>query len=390
MTARHLAIAAWSTSHTAEAAAALTTLLTEQQSMLLGHSGPVTALAFSPNGLQLASGGEDGSARFWDAITGQPAPQKTVGHSRTVTALAYAPNVDVLASASTDGDVRLWNIGTGETIGRPLDASANRVNAVAFSADGARIASGGGDGTLRLWDRHAGKSIGSPIRYSTAVQAVAVSLDGKWLASAAEGGTVELRDPRDGRQKFMLTNLGGEQPGNEYTDLFKGVKLTVRSLAFNRAGTKMATGDNSGGLGIWDINSRRSEWMDAGDEPVISMAYSPDGARVASTGTDQVAYLWDPNRRVAIGAPITTNNTTVWSFSFSPDGKVLATGGADGTIRLWDAATGRPASATPANSQPKPSAALAYTELCARFGPPTEAEWKQYAPEDPGPPKCQP
>jgi WD40 repeat protein len=341
--ARRLAAAAWRLSPTAEAGKTLTTLLTEQQSVLADNSGPVSAVAFSPDGVHLASGGDDGAVRFWQAGTGRPAAPRTSAHAKAVTAIAYAPKGDVLASASVDGTVRLWDAGSGEPIGRPLNASTNRVNAVAFSPDGVRVASGGGDGTLRLWDRHTGQQIGATIRYPSAVQTVAFSPDGKWFASAADSGTVELRDPRSGRVAFSLTN-----PGDELTNVGKALfhsHLTVRALAFNRAGTRLATGDNDGVVRFWDLGTRRSTRIDTGDMPVLAVAYSPDGTRVASAGLDQTARLWDPGAGVAIGSPITAHDATVWSVSFSTDSHVLATGGADGTIRLWDSTTGQSATA---------------------------------------------
>ncbi|MBM2620566.1 trypsin-like peptidase domain-containing protein [Actinoplanes sp. LDG1-06] len=330
-TARRLAAAAWQGSPTTEAGAAMTTLLTGQQSVLAGGSAPVTTVAFSPDGVHLVSGSDDGTIRFWQAGTGRPAGPPVSAHTRAILALAYTPQGDALATASVDGTVRLWDTATGRAIGSPLAASSNRVNAVAFSADGTRLATGGGDGSVRLWDRRTGKPVGTPMRYPNRVEAVAFSLDGRWLATAAHSGTVELRDPRSGAVAFSLSNPDDDP----------AYRSAVRTLAFNQAGTRLATGDNDGGVGFWDLGTRRSKRVDTGEEPVLSVAYSPGGTRVASAGVDRTARLWDPAAGVALGAPITAHDATVWSVAFNGSGKVLATGGADGTVRLWDSSTGR-------------------------------------------------
>jgi WD40 repeat protein len=65
------------------------------------------------------------------------------------------------------------------------------------------------------------------------------------------------------------------------------------------------------------------------------VAFSPDGHRLATAGTDQIVRLWNLETRQPLGDSITGHTGTVSSVAFSPDGHRLATGSWDETVRLW-------------------------------------------------------
>jgi WD40 repeat protein len=170
---------------------------------IAAHQDVVRCLAFSPEGRTLATGGDDTRIRLWEADGGKerqlPEPggkdgaggKPFEGHTAAVTGLAFSPDGLSLASASADRTVRLWDVGSG--IARAtLRGHGGRVYAVAFRRTGETLASGGEDGSVKLWDSATGAARYTLSGHSAAVRSVAFAADGNLLASGSHDGTVRL------------------------------------------------------------------------------------------------------------------------------------------------------------------------------------------------------
>lgn len=292
---------------------------------LEGHEGRVLSAAFSPDGALLATAGTDGRIRLWDAATGTPLAAPGIGHTNWVRVLQFTPDGQQLISGDAAGDIMVWNVG----LFRQLAGHSDTTRPVAFSPDGRTLASGSYDTTVRRWDVASGQQVGEPLQgHQNSVIALDYSPDGKLLVSGSAGGDVVFWDAATGQQ---------------LAPAIKAHDSAVLDLAFSPDGRTMASGGFDEVVKLWDVASRsvKGAPLKGHEGWILAVAYSPDGSLLASAGVDATVRFWDAATGEARAVLPTQHTGWVTSLAFSPDGATLVTGSLDETVRLWDVESGQ-------------------------------------------------
>jgi eukaryotic-like serine/threonine-protein kinase len=298
-----------------------------QPRTLRGHEGEVYRVEFSPDGRTLASCGQDGSVRLWNAATGQ-LTRILRGHDGDVNSVAFSPDGRSLATGGDDGTVRLWDAASGKALAT-LGKHADWVTCVLFTPDGQRLVSGGRGGILKLWEIPTGRELSFPSP-GWHIEGMALSPDGRTLVT---GGWDESVQVWDLDSRCIRSSLDAHS--------------RVQSVAFSHDGRSVAAAGFDQTVKVWDVESRRLKVSLRGHTSQIQcVTFSPDDLALASTADDGTVRLWDLSsnrlRKVYRGHEVSrANDGRLWCTAFSPDGRSLASCGRDSKVNLWDLSTGQ-------------------------------------------------
>jgi WD40 repeat protein/serine/threonine protein kinase/tetratricopeptide (TPR) repeat protein len=340
------------------------------------HIGPVSGVAWDPQGVRLATAGGGSLVRVWDPDSG--ACRVTLrGHRSAAIAVAWDPGGRHLVSASADGTVKVWPI---PPISHPRRLAGRPVAFQSIPWAGVRtIAWGDEPGVLRLFDAEAGTvtdwdATTGLRRRQTAVPRGSwgrFSLGGNLVTVVADGenpARLLICDTRTGQPArtvhATIPNLAAafspdatqlalarerdlevvDLPRNEVR--FRWTGLRINDFAWSPSGGLLATAGEGGNLArggwvhVFDTVKGESTWKRRhGTSPATAVSWSPDGRRLVSGDINGLAEVWELSTgQKVVSAQLQT--PPIYAVAWSPDGRRIASGGTDQTVRVWDPTSG--------------------------------------------------
>jgi eukaryotic-like serine/threonine-protein kinase len=212
-----------------------------------------------------------------------------------------------------------------------LAGHARELRSAAFSPDGKRIVTGGFDQTAKVWDAETGEELLTLKGHTCWVTSAAFSPDGKRIVTGAGRWSVP------GLSQLCEAKVWDAETGQEVLAL-RGHAAPVLGVAFSPDGRRIATGDRDGMVRVWNAETGQEVLALKSDGEVNGVAFSPDGQRIVTSGGTARVWTAETGRQVLV---LKGHKGGVYGIAFSPDGQRIVTGGADNTTIVWEAATGQ-------------------------------------------------
>jgi len=284
---------------------------------LAGHGFGTASIAFHPRENVLASVGQDGKVRLWDAAFGEERVAFD-GGAKWVEKLAWSPDGHLLATAGGK-KVRLWEYATGNLL-REYDQHGGTVADLAWQPGTGRLAVAAYGG-VSIYDPTQAEAVGH-FNWKGAPLKLAWAPNGKMLAHGNQDATVHFWYADSGQDLHM-----------------SGYPTKVRELSWDFTGRFLATGGGAA-VCVWDCAGKGPEgstpkMLESQSGTVTAVAWQRRGFLVASADDGGRLCLYQPANRTPLVGGATFNGTDLSALAWSPDDKKLAVGSGSGKLGLF-------------------------------------------------------
>lgn len=283
------------------------------------HQQIVRSVAWSPDGLTVASGADDSQLYIWGMNGNVQLKQR---FPAAVHSLAWSPDGQRLVLGSTN-QVIFLNAKNGTVLARSTHRHVAQVNSVAWTRQNQmQVVSGGLDNRAIVWDTKNYLAQQTFLRHTSAVEVVSWAADGKTVATSSHGGVIRV---------WSSTNA------QEVHGYYLDAQVPMRALAFAPTGTQLAAGGDDGIIRIWNGVACQQQMKDQfgtrcvdtpqrfhlANSALRTLAWSPDGRFLASGSNDGMLAIWYPTQKQQLLLK-SQQNGAIHSVAWSPDGSQLA------------------------------------------------------------------
>lgn len=291
----------------------------EQPTILDGHDGSVIqGIAWSPDGNRLVSGAWDGQVIIWE-VDQRQAVFEMQGHLSEITSVAYSRDGTWVASGDSSGQIFAWDALSGELVFTTEHHEQHIVD-IHFLSNGRQAISGAHDGKAVMWDVVTGDSI-KELALDDPIYSIAAHPDDEHVAIGTASGDVYLWLPATDQLTRIFTHPDGyvhqvnwSPDGHYLAASADGNSITIWNTSSGYqhrelighvdwvfgldwsplAPLKLASGSRNGVVLTWDVESPRRLATFEGHQGIVhTIAYHPDGSRLASAGNDGLIRIWE-------------------------------------------------------------------------------------------------
>jgi len=293
-----------------------------QCSHTLKHSDAVLSVAISHDGQIIASAGEDGIIRTWNAKNGEQI-SKFTGHLDAIYSVVISSDSQIIASGSGDGTIKVWALNNGELLKTLTDHSGSLIYSLSMSFNNQVLASGGKDEKIKIWDIPSGQCTKSSEGqgHSSWIRSVAFSPDAKFLASGGDDHKIIIWDPITAKPQHILL----------------GHSDWVRSVAISSDSQTLVSGGNDSKIQIWKFpeGEKLGEITKYISGAIHAVAVSSNKQFIVGGGRDKRMKIWSLNTG---NSPVffEEHSDEINSISISLNDRTIISGSSDKTVRVWE------------------------------------------------------